>query len=77
MGPASPVNRIEGNCVGRLEGITMKLNKYKMVIHIQVIEVNVLVCGGVVCLNLSRDMIEIGCDLSHSEREKTVVWFQV
>lgn len=52
---------------------------YKMVIHIQVVNVSVCVsvCGGVVCLNLSRNMIEIGCNLSHSEREKIVVWLQV
>ena len=79
MGPASPVNGIEGNCMGRLEGITMRLNRYKMVIHIQVVGVSVcmLVCSGMLCLNLLRDMIEIGCDLSYSEREKTIVWLQV
>ena len=55
----------------------MRLNMYKMVIHIQVVRVTVLVCSGMVCLNLSRDMIEIGCNLSHSKREKIIVWLKV
>ena len=74
---ASLVNGIEGNCMGWLEGIMMRLNMYKMVIQIQVVVGSVSVCGGEVCLNLLREMTEIRCNLSHSEREKTVVWLQV
>ena len=48
-----------------------RLNMYKMVIHIQVVGVVfVSVCGGVVCFNQLKDMIEIICDLNYSEREK-------
>jgi hypothetical protein len=40
MGPACPVNGIEGNIMGQLEGITMRLNMYKIVIHIEVVGVS-------------------------------------
>ena len=46
-----------------------------MAIHIQVVKKKKgeKVYGGVVCLNRLIDMIEIGCDLSHLEREKRIV----
>ena len=76
MGPTSPEH-------GELAELAWKhderMNRYKMVIHIQGVKCSecVLDCGGVVCLNLLRDMIEIGCDPNHLEREKIVVWLQV
>ena len=42
---------------------------YKMVIHIQVVEVRVGVCGGEVYLNQLKEMIQIGCYLSYLKRE--------
>ena len=55
------------------------LNRYELIILISIKEVSFgKYVYGVVCLNWSWDMIEIGCDLSYLERkEENGVWLQV
>ena len=41
--------------MGRLEGIMMRFNRYKMVIHIQIVYVSVCVCVVVWCVLIFQE----------------------